>query len=123
MTQQYRLKRQIFKGDQQAPLAEHARDTQQLLGQVPVTELRIVESIYTEPMVLGQLKEEPFCIELVRIVNLSAATNVVRCGGMVHFIWLPVLNGAQILSIDGLSPGFDGTTRFRFYYRITYKLE
>lgn len=143
MAQQHRLKRQVFNsavqsaavggsrasgtpasssfGDSDA-LGYHARDTQQIFSAIPVQEQRIVETIYNEPLVIGNLKEEPFSIKLERIINLFAPPTPVRCGSMCHFTWDPKSGGAQITSIDGLSMGFDHTVKFRFFFVVTYKL-
>lgn len=121
MAQQLRLRQRYFD-EKQAALGLLARDTQELFNRLPVTEQKTVEALYAEPMVIGGLREEPFCIECVRVVNLFAPPTPVACGGMLHFYWLPQLSGAQITSIDGMSPVTDGATRFRFYFRITYKM-
>ena len=120
MPQQFKLKQRYFDKDNVAGVV--ARNVQELLDQMPVMEQKTIEQFYAEPLVIGGLREEPFCIECVRVVNLFAPQKPVACGGMCHFYWLPQLSGAQINSIDGMSPVTDGATRFRFYFRITYKL-
>jgi hypothetical protein len=119
--QQYRFKQRYY-GKEQSDVGNLARDAQELVGKIPVVELRMVETLYSEPMTLGQLLDEPFGIELVRVINMFAPSTPVKCGGMVHFIWKPENNGAVITSIDGMSPVSDAAIRFRFYYRITFKL-
>lgn len=119
--QQYRFKQRYF-GPDQSDLGALARDSQEIIAKIPVTELRMVETLYSEPMTLGQLVDEPFSIECVRVINMFAPQVPVKCGGMAHFVWKPENNGAVITSIDGMSPTLDAAIRFRFYYRITFKL-
>ena len=122
MAKTHQLRSQLFPVDE-AALGEHARDTQKILAKIPVVEHRITEQLYSEPLTLGQLTEEPFSIELVRVLNLFSPTTPVLTGGMCHFTWLPQAGGAVIASIDGMSPGRDGATKFRFYFRVTFKME
>jgi hypothetical protein len=111
-------------GDQsQAPAFKLARDAQSILSRIPVTEHRTVEEFYHEPIVMGGMREEPFCIECVRIVNLlNAQTNVTECTGFVNFTWLPNNGGAFIQNIGGLTVAANGGTKYRFYFRITYRM-
>lgn len=111
-------------GEQQhAPTYQLARDSQLVLQKIPVTEHRIIEELYKEPIAMGGLKEEPFSIECVRIVNLlNAQTNVPACTGFVNFIWKPNNGGAVIQNIGGLTVAANGGTKYRFYFRITYRM-
>lgn len=122
MRRNQQIGRRIFKPEN-AELATHARDVQELFNGVPIVELRTIESLYAEPMTLTAA-EEPFCIELVRIANtLALEQPVSACFGMVHYVWRPQLGGAQITRIGGMSVGTNGTTKYRFYYRITYRMD
>jgi hypothetical protein len=111
-------------GDEQhAPTFQLARDAQLVMQKIPVTEHRIVEEFYKEPIAMGGLKEEPFCIECVRIVNLlNAQTNVPACTGFVNYVWMPNNGGAVIQNIGGLTVAANGGTKYRFYFRITYRM-
>jgi hypothetical protein len=117
----HQIGRRIFKPEQ-AELGAHARDVQEIFNKVPVVEQRVIEALYDEPMTL-QTAEEPFCVELVRIANMFAIEQPVSaCFGMVHFVWRPNLGGCQITNIGGMSVATNGTTKYRFYYRITYRM-
>lgn len=118
---QLRFRQRYFANDQ-TELGEFARDTQELVGRIPQIELRITEQQYMEPMTLGNMTQEPFCIELVRVTNLLAPQTPQQCGGMVHYTWLPAQNGCVIASIDGMSTLTDRIPNFRFYWRISYQL-
>ena len=123
MTITHQLGRRIFPPSQ-PELGAHARDSQEIFNKIPVQIHRVVEALYSEPMVIGALKEEPYEIKLSRLVNLFAPeTAVTACTGFVHWIWKPQLGGAQIQNITGLSVATHGQTRFRFSYRITYRME
>lgn len=99
------------------------RDVQELLNRIEVIEQRTIEQLYAEPIVLGNMPEEPFAIHLARISNLTTPTSpVTQCSGLTHWTWLPALGGAQIANISGMTVASDGATRFRFYFRIIYKL-
>lgn len=113
----YRLTNQLFDKTNDM-LGKHARDVQLAFNQIPVTEQRILDSKYIEPLALACV-EEPFAIELVRIASLTQPQIPVRCGGMVHFFWDGA--SAQITSIDGLSPADSLALEFRFSFRITYR--
>lgn len=122
MAKQLRM-RQRFFDEKQKDLGSVARDVQDLLGTIPVVELRIVESLYKEPLAISTISEEPFGLELVRIVNLFAPkTPVSACTGIVHWVWLPEAGGASITQIGGLTPAANGKIKYRFYFRVTYKL-
>lgn len=122
MTVTHQLTKRI--GDaKDAPVWQQARDVQTILNRIPVQEHRIVEEFYKEPSVLGGLQEEPFGIELVRIVNMFAPeTPVTACTGFINFVWKPQQGGAVIPSLGGFSIASNGTTKYRFYYRITYRM-
>lgn len=106
-----------------APTWKLTRDAQTLFQKIPVVEHRSIEAFYKEPMTMGALQEEPFCIELVRIQNLFAPeTPVTACTGFLNFVWKPQNGGAQIQNIGGLSVASNGKTKFRFFYRITYRM-
>lgn len=121
MTLSHQLRKRLFKPEQDE-LGDHARDVQDIMNKVPVVEHRVIETTYGEPMTL-QAKEEPFCIELVRIQNLRAPeTPVLACYGFVHYVWRPQLGGAQITNIGGLSVASNAGTPYRFSYRITYRM-
>jgi hypothetical protein len=122
MSKTHRIRKLIF-GKEQDELGQHARDMQSILDRVPFQEHRTIEHIYQEPMVVGNLDQEPFSIELVRIVDLMQPhVPVSACFGFLHFQWLPSQGGAVIQKIGGLDPTTNGTTRFRFYYRVTYRM-
>ena len=107
-------------GKDQSELGQLARDAQDIFRRIPVIEHRMFDSNYVEPMVIGQLAEEPFCIELVRLVNLSSpAVTPTAMSTLIYFTWLPSQGGAIINSIDGLTPGL---TKYRFFFRVTYRL-
>jgi hypothetical protein len=117
----FKLPKLIF-GKDHDELANHARNVQELFNKVPVIEHRTIEALYDEPMTL-QAAEEPFSIELVRIANVFALEQpVTACNAMVHYVWRPNLGGAQITNIGGMSVATNGTTKYRFYYRITYRM-
>lgn len=112
----------LFDKDQ-APLGKHARDVQSIFDKIPVVVHKVVEQPYDEPMTIGNLAEEPFSIELVRVANLSQATQIVSTAtGLVHFTWQPNKGGLVINKIGGMSVGASRPT-LRFYFRITYKME
>ena len=117
----HQIGRRIFKPEQE-DLGNHARDVQDIFDKIPVVDHRIVEDFYKEPMTLSAA-EEPYCIELVRIANMFAPEQPVSASyGFVHFVWRPQLGGAQITKIGGMSVATNGTTKYRFYYRITYRM-
>jgi hypothetical protein len=121
VTVKHQVPKRIFKPEQDE-LANHARGVQEIFDRVPVVEHRTIEDFYAEPMTL-QVPEEPFSIELVRIANTYALEQPVSaCFGMLHFVWRPRLGGAQITKIGGLTPAVDGLIKYRFYYRITYRM-
>ena len=109
------LRKQLFE---KLDLGEHARDVQQLFDLVPRMFTKTTESAYTQPMVLGGFDEQPESIELVRIIDLNAQETPVACGSMVHYVWKPQRGGAQITSIDGLTPS--PSTKYRFTFRLTF---
>lgn len=113
----YQLRKNVFGKDEMA-LGEHARDTQKIFDAIPVVVLRTAEGFYSEPYVIGQLSGEPFCIELVRILNLTTPTAVPLTGGMCQFTYQRTSNSASIASIDGMKP--DTATKWRMFFRITY---
>lgn len=114
------LRRQFYDA-KDSQTAELARDSQRIFSGIPVSEQRILEAIYDEPIVIGQLFEEPFSIRLDRIINLTAQTSPVLCGSLCHWTWLPsTRGGASIYSIDGLKPA--AAPKYRFYFTVTYKL-
>ena len=123
MPKNHQIAKRIFPAEQDL-LGKHARDVQTILDGIPVEEQREVEALYAEPMTMGALKEEPFSIKLERIVNLFAPeTPVTACTGFVHWIWKPQVGGAQIQSITGMSVATHGQTKFRFSFRISYRLQ
>lgn len=99
----------------------NSRAVQQVLMSQPRFATTSFEGFYTEPLVLNVGAEQPESIELTRITNKLAPDSPVTCGSMVHWSFRPDLGGAQILSIDGLSP-LSGIT-YRFTFRITYKAQ
>lgn len=115
----HQLPRRIFE-EKDKELGEHVRAVQEVFDRQPVTEHKTVEQLYAEPMTLG-LDAEPYCVELVRIVNLQQNLPVIACSGMVHYTWLPRNGGAVIANISGLSVAANGGIKYRFYYRITYR--
>jgi hypothetical protein len=121
MTVVHQVGRRIYPKGQEE-LAQHARDVQEIFNKIPVVEHRMIESYYAEPMTL-LVSEEPFCIELVRIANVFALEQPVSAAyGMLHYVFRPNLGGAQITKIGGLDVPTNGTTKYRFYYRITYRM-
>jgi len=109
------LRKQLFDAKD---LGEHARDAQHAFDSQSRSVTKTIEAFYTEPMVLGVGSEEPENIELARIINLNAQETPVSCGSMVHYNWKPELGGAQITSIDGLTPSV--TTKYRFKFRVWF---
>jgi hypothetical protein len=99
----------------------NTRAVQNVLMTLPRFVSATFDSQYSEPMPLNVGALEPQAIELVRIVNLRAPETPVACGSMVHWVYRPDQGGAQITSIDGLSP-LDGNM-YRFTFRITYKAQ
>lgn len=118
MSKSYRLGQSIYGRDQEH-LGKLSRDVQLVLNQVPVSELRVVLVTYREPLPLTCL-EEPFCLELVRVLTTTLPETPVRCGGMVHWYWSAAAGGAVITSIDGLDPLVHSQQPLRLYFRITY---
>lgn len=110
----YQLNKEFINGANQ-------RATQNALMSMPRFVSMTLDSVYSEPMPLNVGAEQPESIELTRIQNTLSLEIPVLCGSMVHWSFRPDLGGAQILSIDGLSPG-SGIT-YRFTFRITYKAQ
>ena len=120
MPRKHQLPRRLYEAKDRE-LGEHARAVQEVFDQQAVTEHRVVEQLYAEPMTLA-LDTEPFSIECVRIVNLfQQDLPVIACSGMVHYTWKPRNGGAVIANISGLSVAANGGIKYRFYYRITYR--
>lgn len=117
MRSQRRIRHQLSRD---AVLGEQFRDTQQSLDAIPSTVLRRITTLYAEPLVLGSFSQEPEGIELLRIVDLSAQEKPVTCGSLCHFVWRPLLGGAQITSVDGMSIAANGGKKYRFTFRITF---
>ena len=123
MSLTHQIARRIFRKEQ-ADLGKHARDVQSVFDKIPVQEHRVIEQPYTEPMTVGDLAEEPYCIELVRVADTSNAnTTVTASSSLVHFTWLPSKGGAVIDKISGMTPASSPRPKLRFYFRITYKME
>lgn len=101
-------------------LGDNSRAAQNIFSSMPRFAATVFELPYLEPMILA-VDEEPLGIELLRIIDLRAPEAPVLCGSMVHFVYRPELGGAQIWSIDGLSP--DPASTYRFTFRITYKAQ
>lgn len=113
----FQLRQQLY-GEKDAKTGELARDVQRAFKQVPFEQHKTVDTVYKTPIVIGDLDEEPFCIELVRVANLSSVTAPPN-GGPCNFTWLPSQGGAVIASLAGFSAG---STIYRLYFRITYRL-
>jgi hypothetical protein len=47
---------------------------------------------------------------------------VTACLGFVNFVWKPQNGGAVIQNIGGMNPTDNGATKYRFFYRITYRM-
>jgi hypothetical protein len=109
----------VTSGD--AMTGANARATQQIFMSTPRFSLLELEDQYMEPMILNVGAEQPVGIELLRITNQLAPEVPVLCGSMVHWTYRPDLGGAQIMSIDGLSP-LSGV-RYLFVFRITYRAQ
>lgn len=121
MSRNHQVPRRIF-GQDQVELGGHVRAVQEIFDRVPVVEHRVIEALYDEPMPLSAV-EEPFGVELVRIQNLQAPeTPVNACYGFVHYVWKPLKGGALITKIGGMDVATNGTTKYRFSYRITYRM-
>jgi len=116
MPQGYQLRRQAFDDDRN--LGEHSRDVREALDTIPRFIYRTFERYYAEPMIIGNLTEEPLTIVLERVVNLNAAETPVLCGSMVHYVWKPQLGGARVTSIDGLTPST--SVKYRFVFRLSF---
>lgn len=117
MTDNTQLRKQLFP---KQDLGDHARDVQGALDTIPRFVDRTLEAFYTEPMALGSpiAGKQPQSIELTRITSLSTPETPVLCGSMVHFVWKPQNAGAQVTSIDGLTPST--AVKYRFVFRFTY---
>lgn len=123
MSLTHQIARRIFPKEQ-SELGKHARDVQTVFDKIPVQEHRVIVQPYTEPMTIGGLSEEPFCIELVRVADTSNANTVVTAStSLVHFTWLPSKGGAVIDKISGMTVATAPRPKLRFYFRITYKME
>lgn len=120
MSRQLRMKYRYF-GPQHAELSDVARNTQEVVGTIPVVELVPVVQLYAEPMYVA-LSEEPYALELARIVNVEAPEDHPVCSGMVHWVWEPQNGGARIDRIEGMTTAAYDQTRFKFFYRVTYAL-
>jgi hypothetical protein len=96
------------------------RATQNALMSQPRFVTMTLDSVYSEPMPLNVGAEQPESIELTRILNLSSQELPVLCGQMCHWVYRPDLGGAQLTSIDGLTPS---ALICRFTFRITYKAQ
>lgn len=101
-------------------LGEQFRDAQSSLDVVPLTLLRRIEMVYSEPMVLGALTEQPESIEAIRVIDLTSQETVQLNGGLAWFIWRPDRGGAVIHSIDGMSVAANGGRKYRFTFRLTF---
>lgn len=102
-------------------LAENFRDIQRAFDAIPIVLLRNVETQYTEPLVLGNMDNEPNGIEALRVVDLAAPETPVRdAGGVCHYVWRPDRGGAQIFAINGMSMAANGGKKYRFLFRLTY---
>jgi hypothetical protein len=80
-----------------------------------------VDAFYVEPFVLNVGNEQPLAIRLDRIVQSVAPETPVLCGDLVHFSYRPDLGGAQITSIDGLSPSTD--ILYHFVFCVKFKAQ
>lgn len=112
-----RIRQQLGKDPE---LAENFRDVQRAFDSIPTMLIRKVDIEYQIPLVLGNLKNEPDGIELLRIIDLVSQETPVGCGGLCHYVWRPDRGGAQIMAIDGMTLGIHGGHRYRFTFRITY---
>ncbi len=113
-----KLRRQLWPTRGQK---EQAGDIQQALDRAPLVVLRIVETFYSEPLVIGQLKREPAGVELLRIISLVTPEQAVICSSNCSFVWKPQLGGLQVLSINGLTPST--STKYRMTFRLTFGVE
>jgi len=100
---------------------EQARDIQQAFDRQPRTALRTVVMQYSEPLVIGNLREQPAGIEAIRILEDKDQQSPVRAGGLCHFAWLPQKGGAVVGSIDGMNVPLNGGKSYRFTFRFTYE--
>jgi hypothetical protein len=113
-----RIRQQLLKDPD---LAEQFRDVQRALDSIPTVLIRKIEVDYQEPLVIGNLTNEPDAIECIRLIDLlSQETTVLGAGGVCHYVWRPDRGGAQIMSINGMSVAANGGKRYRFTFRITY---
>jgi hypothetical protein len=113
-----RIRQQLLKDPE---LAEQFRDVQRAFDSIPTMLIRKFELEYQEPLVIGNLTNEPDGIELIRIIDLGAPESpLVGVGGLCHWVWRPDRSGAQVMSIGGMSLPFHGGVRYRFTFRITY---
>lgn len=118
MKQPIRVRQQMLQNPE---FGELFRDIQRAFDSMPTELLRKIEMMYTEPLVLGHLEQEPESIELVRIIDLANQdTPVVNAGGICQFSWLPAEGGAHIKSINGLSLAANGGKKYRLTFRLTY---
>jgi hypothetical protein len=110
--QQRQLRKQLWgKRDQ----TEQAGDIQGAFNAAPRIVTKTFIAAYTEPMVIGGITEQPENIILTRVVTTYRSEIPVLCGSMCHFAWKPELGGAQITSIDGLTPAPGVTYEFTFW--------
>lgn len=101
-------------------IGANSRATQQAMMSMPrFVNLEFV-SAYVEPLAVP-VQETPLCIELVRVVNTRQPSVPLLCGSMCHWAYQPLLGGALIYSIDGLTS--DASTLYSFTFRITYKAQ
>lgn len=102
-------------------LGEQFRDVQRAFDSIPTTLIRKIEVEFQVPLVLGNLKNEPDGIELMRIIDLDAQERpVAEAGGLCHYVWRPDKGGAQLTAIEGMTLAANGGKRYRFTFRITY---
>lgn len=106
-------------GDSQA--SANARATQQIFMSQPRIQYLEVEGAYTEPMIIGVGPLKPLSIVLETLSDSRAPAAPCLSGGMVYWQYKPTLGGAEISSIDGLTP-LTGA-RYSFVFRITFRAQ
>lgn len=118
MKQYIRVRQQVL---QNVELGEQFRDIQRAFDAIPIFLQRTIEMMYTEPLVLGNLQQEPDAILCIRVIDLaSQETTVLGAGGVCHYVWRADAGGAHINSINGMSLVSNGGKKYRLTFLLVY---
>lgn len=112
-----RIRRQLADDPE---VGEQWRDIQRALDSMPTVLLRKVDVRYAEPLVLGNMVNQPDAIEVIRVLDLNAPETVLRAGPACDYVWRPDRGGAQITGITGMTLAANGGKLYRFLFRLTY---